>query len=416
MEESEIMRRAIELARRGAGWTSPNPLVGAVIVKDGRVIGEGWHAQAGGLHAERHALQNCVEDPAGATLYVTLEPCCHTGRTPPCTQAIMEAKLACVVYGSMDPNPMVRGKGAQQLREAGIAVKAGVQREACDALNPIFFHYITQKTPFVSLKYAMTADGKIASRTGASKWITGSEARAYAHRLRHLHRGILVGIGTVLADDPLLNCRMEGGRNPVRVVCDSQLRIPLSSRLCKTAHEIPLIVAAAADHAEKRAALEACGAQVWILPEQGGKVSLPALMRRLGAQNIDSLLAAADHAEKRAALEACGAQVWILPEQGGKVSLPALMRRLGAQNIDSLLAEGGGILHESLLRAGFCQRVYAMIAPKLFGGKDAKTPVEGEGIASPDEAYLLRLTGVQQLGEDLLLTYDKGDRNVYRNH
>ena len=369
MEELEIMRRAIELARRGAGWTSPNPLVGAVIVKDGRVIGEGWHAQAGGLHAERHALQNCVEDPAGATLYVTLEPCCHTGRTPPCTQAIMEAKLACVVYGSMDPNPMVRGKGAQQLREAGIAVKAGVQREACDALNPIFFHYITQKTPFVSLKYAMTADGKIASRTGASKWITGSEARAYAHRLRHLHRGILVGIGTVLADDPLLNCRMEGGRNPVRVVCDSQLRMPLSSRLCKTAHEIPLIVAAAADHAEKRAALEACGAQVWILPEQGGKVSLPALMRRLGAQNIDSLL-----------------------------------------------AEGGGILHESLLRAGFCQRVYAMIAPKLFGGKDAKTPVEGEGVASPDEAYLLRLTGVQQLGEDLLLTYDKGDRNVYRNH
>ena len=369
MEESEIMRRAIERARRGAGWTSPNPLVGAVIVKDGRVIGEGWHAQAGGLHAERHALQNCVEDPAGATLYVTLEPCCHTGRTPPCTQAIMEAKLACVVYGSMDPNPMVRGKGAQQLREAGIAVKAGVQREACDALNPIFFHYITQKTPFVSLKYAMTADGKIASRTGASKWITGSEARAYAHRLRHLHRGILVGIGTVLADDPLLNCRMEGGRNPVRVVCDSQLRMPLSSRLCKTAHEIPLIVAAAADHAEKRAALEACGAQVWILPEKDGRISLPALMRRLGAQNIDSLL-----------------------------------------------AEGGGILHESLLRAGFCQRVYAMIAPKLFGGKDAKTPVEGEGIASPDEAYLLRLTGVQQLGEDLLLTYDKGDRNVYRNH
>lgn len=357
-----FMRRAMELARRGTGWTSPNPLVGAVVVKDGRVIGEGWHERCGGLHAERNALKNCTEDPAGGTIYVTLEPCCHYGRTPPCTEAIIAAKLTRVVYGSFDPNPKVCGKGAQQLREAGIAVEAGFLRDECDALNPIFFHYITHKTPFIALKYAMTADGKIATRTGASKWITGSEAREHVHALRHQYRGILAGIGTVLADDPLLNCRMEGGRDPVRVICDSKLRMPLDSQLCKTAQDIPLIIAAAVDDSEKRAALEACGAEVWVLPDENGKVDLTALMQRLGEREIDSLL-----------------------------------------------VEGGGTMHEALLRAGLYHRVYAFVAPKLFGGRDAKTPVEGEGVATPDEAYALRLTDVQHFGRDLLLTYDRED-------
>ena len=183
--EEQYMRRAIELARRGAGWTSPNPLVGAVIVKDGKVIGEGWHERCGGLHAERNALKNCAGDPAGGTIYVTLEPCCHHGRTPPCTEAILAAGLSRVVYGSFDPNPKVCGQGAAQLRKAGIAVEAGFLREECDALNPVFFHYITHKTPYVALKYAMTADGKIATRTGASKWITGDKAREQVQALRH---------------------------------------------------------------------------------------------------------------------------------------------------------------------------------------------------------------------------------------
>lgn len=358
--EEQYMRRAIELARRGTGWTSPNPLVGAVIVKDGKVIGEGWHERCGGLHAERNALKNCAGDPAGGTIYVTLEPCCHHGRTPPCTEAILAAGLSRVVYGSFDPNPKVCGQGAAQLRKAGIVVEAGFLPEECDALNPVFFHYITHKTPYVALKYAMTADGKIATRTGASKWITGDKARGRVQALRHQYRGILVGVGTVLADDPLLNCRMEGGRNPVRIVCDSHLRIPLDSQLCRTAREIPLIIAAASDDAEKRAALEACGAEVWVLPDKAGRVDL------------------------------C-----------------ALMRRLGAREIDSVLAEGGGTLHEALLRAGLYQRVYAFIAPKLFGGRDAKTPVEGEGVATPAEAYRLRLANVQPCGQDLLLAYER---------
>ena len=367
--EEQYMRRAIELAQRGAGWTSPNPLVGAVIVKNGRVIGEGWHERCGGPHAERRALANCTENPAGAALYVTLEPCCHHGRTPPCTEAILRAGLARVVCGSLDPNPQVCGKGAEQLRRAGVAVETGFLREECDRLNPIFFHYITHKTPYVALKYAMTADGKIATRTGASRWITGSAARAQVHALRHRYRGILAGVGTVLADDPRLDCRMEGGRSPVRVICDSRLRIPPDSQLCRTARDLPLIIAAAADD--------------------------PA---------------------KRAALEACGAEVWLLPGTDGRVDLPALMRRLGEREIDGLLAEGGGTLHEALLRAGLVQRVYSFVAPKLFGGRDAKTPVEGEGVAAPNEAYALRLNEIQRFGGDLLLTYDREDEHVHRNY
>ncbi len=193
MEDKDYMALACSLAERGRGWTSPNPMVGAVIVKDGRIVGQGWHRRWGGPHAEREALADCAEPPAGAVLYVTLEPCCHQGRQPPCTDAILEAGIARVVIGSSDPNPLVAGKGIEILRARGVAVETGVLKETCDALNPFFFHYITTKRPYVTMKYAMTLDGKIATRTGASRWITGEAARARVHRDRHAHAAIMAG-------------------------------------------------------------------------------------------------------------------------------------------------------------------------------------------------------------------------------
>lgn len=226
MNDTDYMRLALELAERGRGWTNPNPMVGAVIVKDGRVIGEGYHHRCGALHAEREAFAACRESPAGATLYVTLEPCCHHGRQPPCTEAILEAGISRVVVGSGDPNPLVAGKGLDILRAHGAEVETGVLQPECDALNAVFFHYIRTRQPYVVMKYAMTLDGKIATRTGASRWITGEKARERVHQDRRRYAAIMAGVGTVLADDPLLTCRMEGGRNPVRVICDTHLRTP----------------------------------------------------------------------------------------------------------------------------------------------------------------------------------------------
>ena len=221
MNDVEYMRLALALAERGRGWTAPNPMVGAVIVKDGAVIGQGWHERYGEPHAERNALAACTADPAGATMYVTLEPCCHHGKQPPCVDAILASGIRRVVIGSADPNPLVAGKGVAILRSRGVEVTESVLREECDALNRIFFHYITTGRPFVSMKYAMTMDGKIAAFTGASKWVTGETARRHVQQQRHRFRGIMVGVGTVLADDPLLTCRMENGRNPIRVICDT---------------------------------------------------------------------------------------------------------------------------------------------------------------------------------------------------
>lgn len=359
MTEERYMRRAIELAKQGLGWTSPNPMVGAVIVKDGRVIGEGYHARCGQLHAERNALGNCTVDPAGATMYVTLEPCCHTGRTPPCTEAILERGIAHVVVGSRDPNPEVAGGGVAVLREQGVKVTEDFLREECDALNPVFFHYITTKTPYVAMKYAMTADGKIATRTGASKWITGEAARQHVHALRHRYTGIMAGIGTVLADDPLLNCRMEGGRQPVRIICDSRLQLPPDSQICRTAGQYRTIVACAGGNREKIAALE-----------------------RLSITVLD------------------------VPGPDGRVDPVRLMAELGAREIDSILLEGGGTLNEAMLQAGLVNKVYAYIAPKLFGGREAKTPVEGQGFETPDTCVLLRPPQMTILGSDLLLEYE----------
>ena len=243
MTDQEYMLRAIQLAKKGEGWTNPNPMVGAVIVKDGKIIGEGYHKKYGELHAERNAIASLTESAEGAVIYVTLEPCCHHGKTPPCTEAIIEQKIRKVVIGSRDPNPKVAGKGVQMLREAGVTVVEDFMREECDQLNPVFFHYITTKTPYVVMKYAMTLDGKIATKTGASKWITGESARKEVQHMRHQYMGIMAGIGTVLADDPMLNVRVEGWKSPVRIVCDSKLRIPPGSQIVKSAEKYRTIVA-----------------------------------------------------------------------------------------------------------------------------------------------------------------------------
>ena len=229
MNDTEYMRLALELAKKGCGWTSPNPMVGAVIVKDGQIIGQGWHERYGQPHAERNALASCVVDPEGATMYVTLEPCCHYGKQPPCVNAIIEHKISRVYVGSDDPNALVSGKGYQILRDAGIEVITHVLKEECDSLNPVFFHYIVNKTPYVVMKYAMTMDGKIATYSGKSKWITGEEARAHVMEQRNALTGIMVGSETVIKDDPSLTCRIEGGRNPVRIICDSRFQWILRS-------------------------------------------------------------------------------------------------------------------------------------------------------------------------------------------
>lgn len=353
------MRRAIQLAKTGLGRTSPNPMVGAVIVKENRIIGEGCHQGCGTPHAERNALSSCTEDPAGAVMYVTLEPCCHTGRTPPCTQAILESHIAHVVIGSRDPNPRVAGMGIKLLRENGITVTENYLQNECEAVNPVFFHYIQTGQPYVAMKYAMTADGKTATCTGASKWITGEKARAHVHTLRHQYTGIMVGIGTVLADNPLLSCRMDGGRQPVRIICDSRLRIPPHSHIYSTADQYPTICAYV--HAESK---------------------------------------------RISALKAQGITPLKIPHSNGRIDLSSLMDALGHMEIDSILLEGGGTLNESMLRAGLVQKIYCYIAPKLLGGQKAKTPVEGHGFSLLSKGIQLSAPKISVFDQDLLLEYE----------
>lgn len=373
MPEEKYMRRAIELAKKGSGHVNPNPLVGAVIVRDGEIIGEGYHECYGQLHAERNAIANAKKrgnSLEGSTIYVTLEPCCHYGKTPPCTEAIIEEKIARVVVGSDDPNPLVSGKGFQMLREKGIEVIPHFLKEECDAMNHVFFHYIRTGTPYVAMKYAMTMDGKIACYTGDSKWVTGEESRAHVQTLRNHYKGIMAGIGTVLADDPMLNCRIEGGRDPIRIITDSHLRIPMDSQLVRTAGQQPLIVACLPDADEEKAAQ---------LQEKGVEV-----LRIPGVTTAD-----------------------ITEEQKEVIPLPVLMKELGARKIDGILLEGGGQLNESALQAGIVDRIYCYIAPKIFGGAQAKTPVEGQGLTRAADAWQFNRIGMQEFGQDILLEYEK---------
>lgn len=357
MNDEKYMRLALEEAKRGSGGVNPNPLVGAVIVRDGKVLSTGYHERYGELHAERNALAHLNGQSAeGATMYVTLEPCCHHGHQPPCTDAIIEHKLARVVIGSRDPNPLVAGKGVKILRNAGIEVKEDVLREACDAVNEVFMHYITTKRPFVAMKAAMTMDGKIACHTGASQWISGEASRQYVQTLRNHYKGIMVGVGTVLADNPRLTCRLKGGRNPLRIVCDSHLQTPLGATVVQTAREVPTIL----------------------------------------ATTVEDEAAWAPYLEK-------GCKVLLCKEKDGHIDLNDLMEKLGAQGIDGILLEGGGTLNEAALRAGIVNKVISFVAPKIVGGATAKTPVEGVGVDHPDAAYALKITSVRFIGDDLLI-------------
>lgn len=353
---NKFMERAISLAKKGIGWTNPNPLVGAVIVKEGEIIGEGYHEKIGDLHAERNALKNCIKDPKDADIYVTLEPCCHYGKTPPCTEAIINSKIRRVFVGNLDPNPKVAGKGIQLLKDNGIEVITGVMEEECRKLNDIFFYYIQNDIPYVALKYAMTLDGKIATSIGESQWITGKEARKHVHGLRHRYAAIMAGIGTVMADNPMLNARIENGHDPIRVICDSHLQISLESKIVQTAKEIPTIIATVSEEQEK-------------------------------IQKLDQ----------------AGCSVLQIEEKNGHVNIRLLMEELRKREIDSVLVEGGGILNESVVQSGCVQKVYAYIAPKIFGGKKAKTPIEGSGIEHIRDSLQMDSLKVKRLGEDILL-------------
>lgn len=356
MTDADYMRHALKLAEKGCGRVSPNPMVGAVIVKDGRIIGEGYHEKYGGPHAERNALKNCTEDPRGSTVYVTLEPCCHFGKTPPCTDAVIESGIARVVIGSSDPNPKVSGGGIRKLKEHGISVETGVLKGECDRLNRVFFHYITERTPYVIMKYAMTTDGKTATYTGASRWISGEASRERVHRDRGRYSAVMAGSGTVIKDDPMLNCRALGGRDPVRIICDTRLRTPLSSRLLATAHDIRTIIATAC---------------------------------------TDSGLT-----EK---YTACGAEILNVLTKNGHIDLSELMKLLGGLGIDSVILEGGGTLNWSALRSGIVKLVQCYISPKLFGGAEAPSPVGGMGVELPRDAFRLTAPEITRLGDDILL-------------
>ncbi len=360
--QPDFMAEALELARRVLGTTSPNPAVGAVVVRDGRVVGRGATRPVGGPHAERVALAEAGGLARGATLYVTLEPCCHQGRTPPCTDAIIEAGIAEVHVATLDPNPLVNGRGVRALIDRGIRVVVGEHEAEARRLNEWFFKYITTGRPFVLAKYAMTLDGKVAARTGDSRWVTGPAARAYVHRLRAQVDAVVVGVGTVLADDPALTARPEefGGppptRQPLRVVVDSRGRTPPAARVLDGT--APTLIAAT-------------------------PLADP---------------------EKLEAFKARGAEVLILPAAGGRVDLEALMAELGRRQVAWLLVEGGGRLLGSLFDLGLIDRVLAFVAPKLIGGAEAPGPVGGSG--RPRMADAVRLEGVEieRLGEDLLVS------------
>lgn len=359
MNERNYMRLALDLAKRGEGYVSPNPLVGAVIVKNGRIIGRGWHERYGGKHAEQNAIDSLSESAEGADMYVTLEPCCHHGHQPPCTAAIIRAGIKRVIVASDDPNPQVAGKGIEILRSNGIEVVEGVMKEESVSLNEVFFHYITTRTPFVALKYAMTLDGKIACHTGESRWITGEEARKHVHTLRNRYSAILTGIGTVISDDPLLTCRLSCGRNPIRVIADTTLRTPLASAVVKTASTVKTIIATSVTDRNK-----------------------------------------INHYED------AGCIVLSLPFENGHLSIPSLIQWLGDNGVDSVLCECGGRLSWSLLESNLVNKVYAYIAPKIFGGEISPTPVEGNGVADPLSAVQLKNIAVRCFDDDFLVEGD----------
>ncbi len=353
------MQRAFELAELALGRTNPNPLVGAVIVKDGEIIGEGYHHKAGTPHAEIHALRQASETACGATLYVTLEPCCHYGKTPPCTDAIIEAGLKRVVVAMKDPNPIVAGKGISRLQEAGISVQVGVLEQQARRLNEVFIKHILTGMPFVAIKTAMSIDGKIACSSGDSKWMTNEAARLHVHRLRNIYDAIMVGIGTVLIDNPRLNTRLpnEAGQDPVRVILDTYLQIPLQSNIVKTASQRTIIF---------------CSDQ-------------------------------ADPKKEKQLIDA-GIEIHKLDAKNGNVPLDKALRKLYELQICSVMVEGGGEVNASLVNQRLVDKIYSFVGAKIVGGKGSPTPVGGTGIQNMNEALLLSSIEIQRFGDDLLIT------------
>lgn len=351
------MKLAIELAKKGKGKVNPNPMVGAVIVNGGKIIGQGYHEEYGKAHAEVNAFKSVSEDPEGATIYVTLEPCSHYGKTPPCVEKIIENRIAKVVVGTLDPNPLVAGRGIEILRASGIEVIIGVLEEECKKINEVFMKYIVKKKPFVVLKSAMSLDGKIATASGESRWITGEEARYEVHKLRNELSAIMVGVDTVIKDNPELTCRLEEGRNPIRIVVDSKLRIPMESKVIVDTDKAKTIIATT-DMAAK---------------------------------------------DKIAILENQGVVVLIVKSKDGRVDLQELMIKLGELNIDGILLEGGASLSFSALESRIVDKIQVYISPKLIGGEKSKTPVGGMGIELLKDAFKVENMTVRLIGEDILL-------------
>jgi diaminohydroxyphosphoribosylaminopyrimidine deaminase/5-amino-6-(5-phosphoribosylamino)uracil reductase len=404
MSDVPFMRLALRLARRGYGTTSPNPMVGAVLVKGGKIIGRGWHRRAGLPHAEIEALRDAQKqghNPRGATLYVTLEPCCTHGRTPPCTDTIIAAGIKRVIVGATDPNPKHAGRGFKILRRAGVEVDWWGERprepndklkhgssgasphrktaDECARLNEAFNHWIVRQTPFVTVKTAMTLDGKIATASGESKWITGEKARAVGMRLRRGSDAILVGVNTILADDPSLTARtkMEGGRwtmaKPIRrIVLDSMARTPLTGKVVSDELAALTTIVVSQRAPKRRVAALAKRVKILVAPTQ-----------KVG------------QASSRAGLS--GAP----PRQ---IDLNWLLKKLGSENVTSLLVEGGGEVNASFLLGGFAQRVAFFYAPKILGGRDARKAVAGDGAKSLADELQLREVEWKRIGEDLMMT------------
>ena len=352
----KFMKLAIELAKKGEGNVNPNPMVGAVIVKDEKIIGQGYHERCGESHAEVNAFRSLKEDASGATMYVTLEPCSHYGKTPPCADKIIENNISKVVIGMVDPNPLVSGKGIEKLENAGIEVEVGVLEEECIKLNEVFIKYITTKRPFIVLKAAMSLDGKIATKTGESKWISSEESRLQVHNLRNKLSGIMVGVNTVIEDNPELTSRIEGGNDPIRIIVDSTLRIPIDSN---------------------------------VLQNKDNKTII-ATTSKANNKKMQEILNK-------------GVRVLTVNENNGKVDLSELITKLGQLNIDSILLEGGATLNYSALEEGIVDKVMMYISPKIIGGEKSKTPVGGNGIDKLQEAFKIRDINISVVGEDILL-------------
>ena len=355
--DEKFMKRALELAKKGEGKVNPNPLVGALIVKNNKIIGEGYHEVYGGNHAEINAIKNSKESLGGATIYVTLEPCHHYGKTPPCVESIIKHGFSKVFIGQIDPNPLVAGKSIEKLKKAGIEVKVGVLEEECIKLNEVFNKYILSNEPYVLLKAAMSLDGKIATTSGESMWITGEISRENLHKLRNKYSAIMVGVNTVIKDNPSLTCRVPNGRNPIRIIVDSKIRIPLDSRVLDISNESRCLIATT---------------------EKASKDKIKQLKDR-------------------------GIEVLILQDKDERVDIRKLIEELGRLKIDGVLLEGGGTLNFSFLEAGLVDKVEFYIAPKIIGGDKAKTPVEGVGIGVLSETFNIKNISTKFLGEDLLI-------------